>query len=312
MNSLTVQSTTALQTGSIVSSEMFGRWIDFVEGTEKTVSTYTRAIRQFHEWAVENNIQRPTKADIKAYRDYLAQEHKPSTVALYLTAVKRFYAWAEEEGLTENVAKNVKQPKLSTEHKKDYLCTSQVKRLLSSIDRETLTGKRDYALIALMVTTGMRTIEISRADIADLRTLGDSTILNYQGKGRSEKAEFKKIAPAVENALRDYLTARGKAEPTEALFTSTANRNSGERMTTRSISRIVKERLVEAGFDSDRLTAHSLRHTTATQALLNGISLEETSQLLGHKNLTTTMIYNHALNRANSKAESTIASAIFG
>jgi len=312
MNSLTVQNRTDLQTSSIISSEMFGRWIDFVEGTEKTVSTYTRAIRQFYEWAVDNNIQRPTKADIKAYRDYLTQEHKPTTVALYLTAVKRFYAWAEEEGLTENIAKNVKQPKLSTEHKKDYLSTSQVKRLLNSIDRGTLTGKRDYAIIALMVTTGMRTVEIVRADIQDLRLLGDFTALYYQGKGRTEKAEFKKIAPAVEDALRDYLTARGKADPTEALFTSSANRNAGERMTTRSISRIVKERLIDAGFDSDRLTAHSLRHTTATQALLNGISLEETSQLLGHKNLTTTMIYNHALNRANSKAESTIASAIFG
>lgn len=311
MNTLTVIDRTELQR-TIVSAEIFNNWIGFIEGTPKTVSTYTRAIKQFYTWAQDNGISRPSKADIRAYRDYLTEQHKPATVQLYLTAVKRFYAWAEEEGLTENIAKNVKSGvKISTEHKKDYLTSAQIKRLLASIDRSTLTGKRDFAIISLMITTGMRTIEISRANVEDLGIRGDFTALYYQGKGRSEKAEFKKVAEPVEEAIKDYLRARGKVNPSDALFASTANRNEGQRLTTRSISRLIKDRLIGAGLESDRLTAHSLRHTCGTQNLINGGSLEETQLLLGHKNINTTMIYNHAISRDNSNAEARIAEAIF-
>ena len=83
-------------------------------------------------------------------------------------------------------------------------------------------------------------------------------------------------------------------------------------MTTRSISRLVKDHLVDAGMDSDRLTAHSLRHTAATLNLLNGGSVEETQQLLDHRNINTTLIYSHALERAKNNSENRIAKAIFG
>lgn len=291
--------------------DLFTRWLNFIEGTPKTKETYTRAIRQFIKYLQDNEIAQPTKEDIKAFKEELAINHKPSTVQNYLMAVKQFYKWLEEEQIAPNVAKNVKGVKLDAEHKKDFLTTNQVKTLLASINTDSLKGKRDYSLIALMITTGMRTIEVERANIGDLRALGDFTALYYQGKGRSEKAEYKKVAPQVEKVLREYLTARGNNAEEEPLFTSTANRNNRERLTTRSISRIVKDRLVDAGLDSPRLTAHSLRHTTATQNLLNGGSLEETQLLLGHKSINTTMIYNHTLDRAKSKGEERIATAIF-
>ena len=82
-------------------------------------------------------------------------------------------------------------------------------------------------------------------------------------------------------------------------------------MTTRSISRIVKGTLIEAGYDSDMLSAHALRHTAATLNLLNGGTLEETQQLLRHQNISTTMIYSHALERAGNKSEERIASGLF-
>lgn len=302
---------TGNQVQAVNEEDIFTRWLHFVEGTPKTQETYTRAIRQFIKYLQEEEITSPTKDDIRSFRDKLAVDHKPTTVQNYLMAVKQFYKWLEEEGIAPNIAKNVKGVKLDTEHKKDYLTTNQVKSLLGSIDTSTLTGKRDFALLALMITTGCRTIEIERARVEDLRALGDTTVLYYQGKGRSEKTEYKKLAPQVEEAVRAYLQERGKAEAGEALFTSTAHRNQGEGLTTRSISRIVKTRLVEAGLDSPRLTAHSLRHTTATQNLLNGGSLEETQQLLGHRSINTTMIYNHTLTRANNKSEERIATAIF-
>ena len=309
MNSLTVQTSTQLQ--NIELGDIMQSWTRFIEGSPKTVETYTRAIRQFWKWVRANGITQPTKEDIRAYREELKLEHKPSTVQAYIMALKQFFKWTEDEGVYPNIAKNVKGAKLDTEHKKDELTTAQAQKLIGSIDRSSLTGKRDYAIITLMITTGMRTIEVERANIEDLRTLGDFTALYYQGKGHQEKAEFKKVAQPVEEAIRDYLSARKEADETQPLFISTANRNKGERLTTRSISRIIKGRLVSAGLDSPRWTAHSLRHTTATQNLLNGGSIEETQQLLGHTNISTTMIYAHHIEKAKRQAEERIATAIF-
>jgi integrase/recombinase XerC len=83
-------------------------------------------------------------------------------------------------------------------------------------------------------------------------------------------------------------------------------------MTERSVSRIVKNHLIAAGFNSDRLTAHSLRHTAATLNLLNGGTPEETQQMLNHKSIVTTQIYVHALERAKNQSENRIAAALFG
>ena len=192
------------------------------------------------------------------------------------------------------------------------MTTKQVTKFLGAIDRSTLKGLRDYAMLSVMVTTGLREISIVRADIGDIRNAGDAVALYYQGKGHEEKADYVKLAEPVEEAVRAYLKARGETDPKAPLFSSIANRNTGERMTTRSVSRVAKTRLVDVGLESDRLTGHSLRHTAATLNLLNGGTVEETQQLLGHANINTTLIYSHALERAKNNSEERIAKAIFG
>lgn len=293
-------------------AELYSRWTAYIDASPKTVQTYSRAIKQFFVYTGENSIARPQREDIVAYRDYLKLEHKPTTVQSYLAAVKLFFQWTEREGLYPNVADRVKGAKLDTEHKKDYLTSKQTLKLLEGIDRTSLKGLRDYAILSLMVTTGLRTISIVRANIADIRTAGDAVALYYQGKGHEEKADYVKLAEPVEEAIRAYLRARGATDGKEPLFASIAHRNGGERMTTRSISRVAKENLIAAGLNSDRLTAHSLRHTAATLNLLNGGTVEETQQLLGHANINTTLIYSHALERAKNESENRIAAAIFG
>lgn len=294
------------------SVDLFSRWTSYIDASAKTVETYSKAIKQFIVYLACKGISQPQRADVMAYRDSLKLTHKPTTVQGYLTAVKLFFQWTEAEGLYPNVADHVKGAKLDKEHKRDYLTTKQVSKLLEGIDRSSLKGLRDYAMLSLMVTTGLRTISIIRADIQDLGTAGDSAALYYQGKGHEEKAEYVKLAGPVEDSVRAYLATRGEAEPTAPLFASVANRNSGGRMTTRSISRAVKERLGDVDLVSDRLTAHSLRHTCATLNLLNGGTLEETQQLLGHASINTTMIYSHALERAQNGSEARVANAIFG
>ena len=303
---------TELTTRQTVSADLFKRWIAYIDASPKTVATYTRAIKRFFLYLQAAGISQPTRETVVQYREYLKQDHKPTTVQSYLTAVKLFFQWTDQEGLYPDIANHVKGAKLDTGHKRDYLTSKQAARLLEGVDRSSLKGLRDYAILSLMVTTGLRTVSVIRADIQDIRTVGDDVALFYQGKGHEEKATFVKLAPPVEEAIRAYLKARGPADKTAPLFASIAHRNSGQRMTTRSISRLAKEHLVNIGLDSDRLTAHSLRHTAATLNLLNGGTIEETKQLLDHVSIDTTLIYSHALERAKNKSEIRIAKAVFG
>lgn len=312
MKELAVMGSNALEMRQELNGDMFKRWTSYIDASPRTIEAYSKNIKRFIIYLQDNGINRPQREDIVEYRDYLKVDHKPTTVQSYLAAVKLFFQWTEREGIYPNVADRVKGAKLDTEHKKDYLTSKQVGKLLGAIDRTTIKGKRDYAILSLMVTTGLRTISIINANIEDIRTAGDSTALYYKGKGHEEKATYVKLAEPVEEAIRDYLKARGKADGQEPLFSSVANRNNGGRMTTRSISRLAKESLIQVDLNSDRLTAHSFRHTAATLNLLNGGTVEETQQLLDHANINTTLIYSHALERASNNSENRIAMAIFG
>lgn len=306
-----------VQSGNIIEQqevgvELFNRFIAYLDTTTKTIETYTKALRQLFSYFSLNGIKQPQREDIIAFREELkASGHKPTTIQNYITATKLFFSWTAQEGYYPNIADHLKGAKLDREHKKDYLTSRQVKEVLENIERDSLQGLRDYAILTLMVTGGLRDIEVSRADIGDLRTAGESTVLYVQGKGRQEKTEYVKISPPVEKAIRAYLKARGDAGETEPLFTSLSNNSKGKRLTTRSISGTVKKRLKEAGYNSERLTAHSLRHTAVTLSLLAGKDITEVQQFARHANITTTMIYNHSLDKAKNSCSEAIAQAIF-
>lgn len=295
-----------------LTDELYQAFAKYIDAKPKTVETYTKALRQLGGYFAEHHIDKPTREDVIAFREDLkATGHKPTTIQNYITAARLFFSWLEQAGIYPNVAAHVKGAKLDREHKKNYLTSRQVKAVLADIDRTTLQGKRDYAMLVLMVTGGLRTVEVERADIGDMQTLGDSTVMYIQGKGRDEKTEYVKLDAHVEAAIRDYLKARGEAKPDAPLFASTSNNNRGKRMTTRAISGIAKAHMLEAGYNSDKLTAHSLRHTAVTLSLLAGQPLEEVQQFARHANISTTMIYNHALDKAKNGCSAAIANAIF-
>ena len=295
-----------------LTKDLFTEWLQYIDVRPKTVQTYTRAIKQFLLWMKDNNISRPVREDIITYRDELKEEHKPNTVQAYMAAVKQFFRWTSIKGIYPDISVHVKGAKIDRGYKKDYLTSRQAAKLLKTVDRSTQKGLRDYAVLVLMLTTGVRTIEVCRANVEDLGTLGNSTILRLQGKGRDEKNELVKVEQHAEDAIRAYLRTRKNIKADSPLFSSIANRNKDGRMTTRSLSRLVKERLADANLISERLTAHSLRHTTATLNLLAGGTPQETQQLLRHANINTTMIYSHALEREKNNSEARVASAIFG
>lgn len=290
----------------------FERFIDYLDASPKTVETYKKALRQFFNYIGVHGIRQPQREDVLAFRDDLkASGLKPTTVQNYITATRIFFKWTEQEGLYPNIAEHVKGAKLDKNHKKDYLTSRQAKEVLANIKTDTEEGLRNYAILSLMVTGGLRTIEVSRADVGDLRTVGENTVLFVQGKGREEKTEYIKISAPVEKAIRTYLKARENVEEEQPLFTSTSNNSRGKRITTRTVSAIVKNALKDAGYDSARLTAHSLRHTAITLALLAGREITEVQQFARHANLNTTMIYNHALDQAKNGCSDAITNAIF-
>ena len=291
---------------------IFERFINYLDASPKTVETYKKALRQFFNYLGLHGIRQPQREDVLAFRDDLkASGLKPTTVQNYITATRIFFKWTEQEGLYPNIAEHVKGAKLDKNHKKDYLTSRQAKEVLANVETDSEEGLRNYAILSLMVTGGLRTIEVSRADVGDLRTVGENTVLFVQGKGREEKTEYIKISAPVEKAIRTYLKARENVEEGQPLFTSTSNNSRGKRITTRTVSAIVKNALKTAGYDSARLTAHSLRHTAITLALLAGREITEVQQFARHANLNTTMIYRHALDQAKSGCSDAITNAIF-
>lgn len=312
MNSIeVVQGNTTVVAPQVITEDLYTRYIAYLDASPKTVQTYTRAIKQFAKWLYANGINQPVREDIISYRDFLKEDHKPSTVQSYITAVRLFFQWTEQEHLYPNIADHIKGAKLDKSHKKDYLTSRQVKRVLEQAREDSVEGLRNYAILALMFTGGLRTVEVSRANIEDLRTAGDNTVLYIQGKGREEKTDYIKLVPEVEDAIRAYLSVRGEKDHKKPLFASLSNNSKGGRLSTRSVSSIVKTAMVNAGYNSETLTAHSTRHTAVTLALLGGQTLQEVQQFARHSNIATTQIYAHNLDREKNQCEATVARAIF-
>lgn len=293
--------------------DLFKDFIVFIDASPNTIRTYRGSLKQWFLYLRQNQIIQPTAETVRQYRDYLQENgKKATTVKNYIIAVKRFFQWTEEAGLYPNIAKHIKSGRLSKNFKRDYLTGSQSRQILAHIDRSTIKGKRDYAMLVMMLTMGLRTIEVVRADIEDIRTKGNTTVLYVQGKGHNEKDDLIRMPQHVESAIRDYLSVRRAKDLSEPLFTSTSNHNTNGRMTTRSIRRIAKTAFIAAGFDSPRLTAHSTRHTAATLSLLNGATLQQTQELLRHRNIGTTEIYAHNIDATTNPAANDVEEAIFG
>lgn len=295
----------------IIKQNYFDDFIRFADVKPASLKTYKSALRNFAAWIRSEGIQRPQREDLLKYKQHLQEEHGAAATQLYITVVRLFFAYTDQAGLYPDIARHLKGVNVTKAHKKDYFTARQLRDVLEDINTATLKGKRDAALILLIVSGGLRTIEACRANIEDLKPRQADTVLYIQGKGRDGKEEYIKIMPEVNEALRDYLKTRGAASESEPLFTSLSGNSYGQRLTTRSISGICKQRFIKAGYNNKRLTAHSLRHTAVTLSLLNGADVREVQQFARHSNIATTLIYAHDLERDKSKCEQLITNAIF-
>lgn len=242
---------------------------------------------------------------------------KPNTVAQYLRSVCQFFKWTAAAGYYPDIAANVHAPKIRHDvHRKDALTAADVLTIEQSIEAEagarveaaagaakdtagrisraTEQGKRLFAIYTLAVNAGLRTVEISRANVRDLEVKNGNAVLYVWGKGHTEPDARKPLAPEVYAAIRDYLDTRSdRPTPNAPLFVATGNRSGGKRIAVTTISKMLKKAMQAAGFDSDRITAHTLRHTAGTNVQEITGNLYITQKYMRHANPATTEIYLH-------------------
>lgn len=276
--------------------ELVDSFIASQDVKESSKLLYRRTLKQYFNWVEDkgyllSEIARPQLLEYK--QELLSSDKSSLTVGSYITSVRRFYEWTEANKFYPNVAKGIKTPKRKQQFKKQPLLPAQATALLSYYQDKAL---RDYAIVNLLLRTGLRTIEIIRANVEDITFKGSQRVLLVHGKGRDEKDNFVLLTDKAYQPIEEYLSSRGKVNSSEPLFTSTSNNSHGERLSTRTISYIAKEGLKAIGLDSKSFTAHSLRHTTAVNILRAGGSLEMAQFTLRHTNPATTQIYTATLN----------------
>jgi integrase/recombinase XerD len=275
--------------------ELVDSFIASLDIKQSSRDLYKRTLRQYINWInkVGYTLSEITKTQVIEYKEQLFKSGLSSlTVSSYINSVRRLYEWTEANRLYPNVAKGVKSPKRKQQFKKQPLQPNQANSLLDSLK----TNQRDYAIINLLLRTGLRTKELTNTNIEDIVYKGSQRVLLVKGKGRDEKDNFVVLTDKAYKPLEEYLATRGKTSLMAPLFVSESNNNKGGRITTRTVSKIAKEGLKSIGLNEKSFTAHSLRHTTAVNILRAGGSLEIAQLTLRHSNPATTQIYTATLN----------------
>ena len=319
------------------------QWLAFLKDfsgvkSEQSERTYRNAIGQLLSWFKDNgkNIANATTSDVSEWRDTLKASKAKATVELYLVAARLFFAWLCKEGIVKQNPCNVggltlkSGVKVERAHKRADLSVKQIQEMLATMPAETEMELRNRAVVALMVTSGLRGVEVSEAQCGDMRTQGGYTYLVVRGKGHSEKALRVKIEPNTEKMIRQYWTVRfnGKyPKDKDFMFVSTSrNREfvttsrketktlagNSDILTTRTIRNICKKAMKAIGLDDAQHVAHSLRHTACSIALAAGESLPDVKDMMRHARLDTTLLYQHTFTREKNNAEITIGKKIFG
>lgn len=289
-------------------SELIESFINSLDVNPASTRTYREGLKNFLNW---RNGKPPealvTQSEIKLYKEWLRQNRAANTVATYLVALRRFFQYCVAEGFyPENPVENVKGIRRPRGHLRQDISREGLRALFNAVDRATLMGKRDFAIMNLMARNGLRVIEIVRANVGDIENRRGRQILRIWGKGRDERDEFVVLAEPTVQALEEWLAARGGAKPSDPLFIGVRARNKGGRLTTRQVNRIINRYLIKTGLKTEKISPHSLRHSFVTLAIQSGASIIEAQIAARHKSIETTRVYFHEHDRLESPTEDKI------
>ncbi len=228
-------------------------------------------------------------------RSFLASLHesgrKKTSIARKVASLRAFFKYLHREGITkENPARLVSTPK-SPKTLPHIMTTEEMNRFLNSVRVKTRGGRvlplRNRAMLELLYASGLRASELVGLNLTDLNC--GSRVVLVRGKGKKER--WVPFGAKAEEAIKDYLAARHKLWPSKGRSSSAVYLNHrGERLTTRSLDRILKKCLQLHGAGL-KASPHSLRHAFASHMLHEGADLRSIQEMLGHKSLSTTQKY---------------------
>ena len=298
-----------------VAKDPFNRLLDVFIATRRlpdaTKKQYRYQLEYFFDYLRDRGIVQPRETTINEYLDWLTGAGwKDTSIKTYLAPIKKFFKWTNAERIYPNIAADVVQ-KVDKGIKKKVLTEQEAFNILQGIDRSTRIGKRNHAIFFLTLMDGLRTIEVSRANVGDIQRVSGHDVLFVQGKGHHETDRYVKLIPEVSASLSEYLSYRKDAALEDPLFISEGNRNTKTnerrgRITAKSVSRIIKTEMVNAGVDDEKITPHSLRHTAATWALEEGQPIGDVQNFLRHENLNTVLEYVKSIDRINNECSAAV------
>jgi len=277
--------------------ELAARVDEFLLGMESTrgasahtLRAYRRDLAELAAFCSERGIAEPERVSARTLRSFLARLHERelarSSIQRKLSAVRSFFDHLLREGrIAAHPATGLRQAR-GERRLPGCLDAEEVEALLDAPDLGTAAGRRDRAILELMYSAGTRAAETVGLDRADVDL--ERGIARVRGKGRKER--LAPLGSHARRALERYLAdpRRPRGPERRALFLNLR----GGRLTTRSLQRIVRRAVLEAGIVRPA-TPHTLRHSFATHLLDRGADLRAVQELLGHAHLVTTQIYTH-------------------
>ena len=278
---------------------LFKEMLEKQDLSESSITSYLQGINVFTTWALdfyqqEVSLLEITANDLRAYREYVSKilRRKPATINHHIQVLKRFYAWTSQIRLMpDNPASALHFVKRATTTKPNALNKDEIHALLRAAGLSTHgLAVRNYAIVQLLLQSGLRVGELNNLLVKDVVMRERSGCVNVvDGKGRKHREI--PLNSIARRALTNYLEIRNSSEPDDVLFTT----KRGEQGTIRALQALISGLAKRANITRINVTAHTLRHTFATQFLqANPGCLVELAMLMGHESIDTTAIYTKA------------------
>ena len=249
----------------------------------KTIREYSYDLQMFNGFNQDAPIESRSTTDLRRFFLHLKREKKYSPRSLHrkICSLKSFYRFLKKEAyISSNPAENIESPKIP----KSLPKTISIKEALKLLNAPT--NIRDQTVLFLLYGTGMRVSELSNLNLNNL-DLDNRMLRIVEGKGNKDR--IIPLPDVVIPIIKEYLANRRQDITSSALILN----RSGQRLSARSIQRLVKKYKEQANLQDKKITPHTLRHAFATHLLSNSVDIRVIQELLGHASLSTTQLYTH-------------------
>ena len=268
--------------------------------TENTILSYKKDIKDLFDYLALNHIELE-KVTSSVVKDFIVELSKKNlgakTIGRKISALRQFFSFLVSDGIfKENPTLNIIMPKRPESIPK-ALSKNMLSHLIETASNDvTKEGLRDYAMLEILYSTGMRISELVALEMKSLEGFSNDSEINLlivKGKGQKERAVI--LNQKACKALKNYLNIRGKflSTGTKAnwVFPSILKNKKIVHISRQRFGQILKEIAIKSNIDPSIISPHKIRHSFATHMLDNGANLRIVQELLGHSDISSTQIY---------------------